>query len=213
MTPLGTPSGTPVKMSAHAATPSKTAQRTALRAARRALSPAAQLRAARRLVRRAARLPAFRRARRVALYWPNDGEIDPRPLMRRAWALGKKCYLPIIVRGGILRFAPMQPHTRMRRNRFGIPEPVASRQALCAPRDLDLILTPLVGFDLHGHRLGMGGGFYDRSLASLRGGGRRPAVVGLAHDCQRVARVAAADWDIPLAAVVSDRAVYAFHPL
>ena len=196
---------------ARAAAPSKPAQRTALRAARRALSAAAQAQAARRLARRAALLPAFRRAQRVALYWPHDGEIDPRPLMLRAWRLGKRCYLPILVRGGTLRFVLMHPRARLRRNRFGISEPVAARPTQCAARDLDVIFTPLVGFDVSGQRLGMGGGFYDRSLAFLRAGRRRPVVVGRAHECQRVERVAAAGWDIPLAAVVSDRAVYIFR--
>lgn len=198
-------------MSSPAQAETKPVQRAALRAARRALSAAAQLRAAHSLMRRVARLPAFRRARRIALYWPNDGEIDPRPLMLLAWRLGKQCYLPILARGGSLRFAPMRPHTRLRRNRLGIPEPAVSRQAQCAARELDVIFTPLVGFDTHGQRLGMGGGFYDKSLAFLRAGRRRPLVVGLAHECQRVAQVAAADWDIPLSAVVSDRAVYIFR--
>ncbi len=75
---------------------------------------------------------------------------------------------------------------------------------------LDLLLLPLVGFDADGHRLGMGGGFYDRTLAALRPPrcGQRPRLVGIAHDCQRLIQIVPRPWDIPLDAVVTECRVY-----
>ncbi len=75
---------------------------------------------------------------------------------------------------------------------------------------LDLVLLPLVGFDEQGGRLGMGGGFYDRSLAYLarRKNGHKPTLIGLAHECQKVDRLALASWDIPLAGTVTDAGWY-----
>ncbi len=96
-------------------------------------------------------------------------------------------------------------------NRFGIPEPQARHGAHPARRlpawALDLILLPLVGFDDDGQRMGMGGGFYDRTLAFTRRPGPRPHLIGLAHECQRVESLPVAPWDVPLDAIVSDARV------
>jgi len=189
--------------------------RRALRAERNRLTPAQQARAAQGLAVQLAGTRLFRVARRIALYLPNDGEIDPVPLMTRVWAMNKTCYLPILSRlkHDRLWFAPYEPDTALAPNRFGIPEPlVAPRTWLRAP-DLDLILMPLVAFDARGNRLGMGGGFYDRSLAFLRHRGRwhKPHLVGLAHEVQHVEQLETFAWDVPLQAVATDRAVYHFQ--
>ncbi len=96
-------------------------------------------------------------------------------------------------------------------NRFGIPEPDTRHGAHRARRQatwtLDVILLPLVGFDDDGQRIGMGGGFYDRTLAFTQRPGPRPRLIGLAHDCQRVTRLPVAPWDVPLDAIVSDRRI------
>ncbi len=98
----------------------------------------------------------------------------------------------------------------MRPNRFGIPEPIARGRRLTLPWNLDLLLMPLVGFDTDCHRLGMGGGFYDRTLAylRLRRSWRRPRLLGLAHDCQRIERIEPRPWDIPLESVITECRVY-----
>lgn len=183
----------------------RTGLRKQLRAARRALSRTAQRRAAQDLARRLLALPALCRARRIALYWPMDGEIDPR-LLRRAPRLRRTIfYLPCLQSWpeSTLRFARWSRDGRLARNRFGIPEP--RDRATVAAHLLDVILMPLTGFDARGNRLGMGGGFYDRTLAFARAGARRPLLVGVAHDCQEVPALPAADWDVPLHQVVTDR--------
>lgn len=183
----------------------RTQLRKQLRAARRALSPTVQRHAARDLTRRLLTLPAIRHARRIALYWPMDGEIDPRPLRHHPRLRTVDFYLPCLQPwpASTLRFARWVRGGRLARNRFGIPEPRDHRPV--AARDLDVILMPLTCFDARGNRLGMGGGFYDRTLAFARAGGRRPQRVGVAHDVQEVPALPVAAWDVPLHHVVTDR--------
>ena len=186
--------------------PSRTELRRELRGRRRALSLFTQRIAARQLAQKLRALPALKSARHVALYWPNDGEIDPRQLCHLTRR--QKFYLPVLhaCPADTLRFVRWRPGMRLTRNRFGIPEPhpAHSRPA----RAMDVILLPLVGFDAQGNRLGMGGGFYDRTLAFLHRVPRpRPLLVGVAHACQQVDTVAAARWDVPLAMIVTDKKV------
>lgn len=196
-----------------AGTLSRAALRRQLRQARRALTPSQQKRAARALYRHLAQAPVFHRARHLALYLPNDGEIDPRPLMREAQRRGKRVYLPVLKAWPRTRMALqwIRKGERLGRNRFGIrePRPCPGRQRKIWT--LDLVLLPLVGFDEHGARLGMGGGFYDRSLAyrARRRAWLKPTLLGLAHECQKVDRLEMAAWDVPLQAVVTDGGWYA----
>jgi len=188
--------------------------RRVLRERRRALSPAEQSRAAVALVSQLLNCRLARASRRVALYLPNDGEIDPQPFMSRLRDMKKTCYLPILSRlkQDRLWFAPYRESTPLDVNRFGIPEPATAPRHWVRAQELDLILMPLVAFDERGNRLGMGGGFYDKSLAFLRTRTtwQKPHLVGLAHDFQRVDILESCAWDVPLQAVVTDRRVYEF---
>lgn len=183
-----------------------------LRQTRRQLSPAQQRHAARRLYRQLSHHPLFRRARHIALYLPNDGEIDPRLLLRAAQRRGKATYLPVLNPWPRTRmvFQRIEPGERLRRNRFGIFEPVIRTARQRRVWALDLLLMPLVGFDGNGGRLGMGGGFYDRSLAyrARRKKNHKPTLLGLAHECQRVDRLPLESWDVPLLGTVTDRGWY-----
>jgi 5-formyltetrahydrofolate cyclo-ligase len=182
----------------------KQALRRALRHRRRALSRPYRIAAAKRLASVLADRPEFVSANTLAIYLAADGEIDTQRVIERAWAAGKRVYLPILQTGKRLRFAEYRPGARLRRNRFDIPEPVSKcfRAAQC----LDLVMMPLVGFDAAGGRLGMGGGFYDRTFAFLRESGkRRPALVGLAFDFQQVELLPVEPWDVPMAGVATDR--------
>ncbi len=159
-------------------------------------------------------IPQLRRVQRIALYWPADGEVDVRPLLHHAQRHGKTCYLPLVQPQhttwgrGQLWFGRYQPGDRLQPNCFGIPEP--ANRTLCPVWQLDVIVLPLVGFDANCQRLGMGGGFYDRSLAPLRQRhcGRHPRLLGIAHECQRVAHLTARAWDVPLDAVITERRIY-----
>ena len=183
-----------------------------LRKARRALSPSEQRKAALGLYRQLAQQPLFRRAKHISLYLPTDGEIDPRLLLRAAQRRGKATYLPVLSAWPRTKmvFQRVRPGEKLQPNRFRILEPrvnIGQQRKVWA---LDLVLLPLVGFDDVGGRLGMGGGFYDRSLAYLarRKSWRKPTLLGLAHECQKVERLAQASWDVPLAGTVTDRQWY-----
>lgn len=183
-----------------------------LRNARRALTPAQQHQATLGLYRQLAQHPLFRRARHIALYLPNDSEIDPCLLLREAQRRGKRTYLPVLHAWPRTRmvFQRFEQGEKLKPNRFRIPEPVTDRKRQRPIWALDLILLPLVGFDEVGGRLGMGGGFYDRSLAyqARRQTWKKPLLLGLAHECQKVERLAQASWDVPLQGTVSDRGWY-----
>jgi 5-formyltetrahydrofolate cyclo-ligase len=190
----------------------KSELRRRLRARRNALPAEDRRRAAAQLASLLAGTRLFRVSRRIACYLPNDGEIDTNPVIEHVWRMRKTCYLPVLspLAHDRLWFAPAAPGMELAPNRFGIPEPVVQARALVRAQELDLILMPLVGFDDRGNRLGMGGGFYDRSLEFLRHRTRwrKPHLLGLAYDFQRVNGLAPDAWDIPLQGVVTDTAVY-----
>ncbi|NBF07698.1 5-formyltetrahydrofolate cyclo-ligase [Pseudomonas sp. Fl4BN1] len=183
-----------------------------LRKARRALTSAQQRQAARGLYRQLAQNPAFRRAKHLSLYLPTDGEIDPRLLLRAAQRRGKTTYLPVLSAWPRTKmvFQRIRPGEKLRPNRFRILEPRVNAARQRKVWALDLVLLPLVGFDEQGGRLGMGGGFYDRSLAYLarRKSWRKPKLLGLAHECQKVERLDQASWDVPLHGTVTDQGWY-----
>jgi 5-formyltetrahydrofolate cyclo-ligase len=188
------------------------ALRMQMRQARRAIDNQERMRHAEACARRLLNHAAFRNARRIAAYLPADGELDTTPLIERAWEMGKRVYLPVLLPHGENRlwFARYTPDTRLIRNRFGIPEPAHATHIRVAPLALDLVLTPLVAFDAQGHRLGMGGGFYDRSFAYLlrHTCWLRPRLIGLAYDFQHRPRLPHQPWDVPLHAVATDRNLY-----
>ena len=183
-----------------------------LRKARRALTPSEQRQAAQGLYRQLAQHPLFRRAKHISLYLPTDGEIDPRLLLRAAQRRGKATYLPVLSAWPRTKmvFQRVRPGDKLLPNRFRILEPRVNARRQRQVWALDLVLLPLVGFDDVGGRLGMGGGFYDRSLAYLarRQSWRKPTLLGLAHECQKVERLAQASWDVPLAGTVTDKQWY-----
>ena len=153
----------------------------------------------------------YRNSRHIACYLANDGEIASEALVEHAWFSGKKVYLPILSPlKNSLYFAPYAQNSELRLNRFNIPEPVCHPSNWRKASQLDLLLLPLVAFDEQGNRLGMGGGFYDRSLAYLqhRRYWRKPVLAGLAHEIQKVERLETQSWDIPLNYVITEKTIY-----
>lgn len=183
-----------------------------MRHKRLSLSPQNQRIAAWRLDRNIARSGLLLRRGSTALYFANDGEIDPSILMSRLLKYRRHCLFPVISRNGFMGFARYQMGDKLEKNSFGIPEP--SRQSrLRKAWSVTLILMPLVGFDRAGGRLGMGGGFYDRSLKNTRSDGRKisltPLLVGIAHQCQEVSKLPQDKWDVNLSMVVTDQEIIA----
>ena len=183
-----------------------------LKQARRGLNPDAAARAQRATLQRLRQLPCYRRARRIAAYVGSGGEIDPLPLLSAATHQRKRVYLPVLhpFRPGRLWFCRWQPGERLVPNRYGIPEPVRRRDHILPARRLDLVIVPLLGFDTACNRLGMGGGYYDRTFAFLnqRRHIHRPLLIGLAHELQCVESLDPQPWDVSLDVVVTAQRIY-----
>jgi 5-formyltetrahydrofolate cyclo-ligase len=184
--------------------------RTALRRVRRDISPERRRHAAASLRRVALAEGLLLNHLRIGFYSPTYEEMNLLPLLNQALWLGKACFLPIVPRRfqRHLGFSRLTSLSRWYLNRFGIhehwtPRPVRAWQ-------LDLLFVPLVGFDDACHRLGMGGGFYDASLAYLRRRKvwRKPLLVGVGYECQKVTEIPADPWDMHLDAVITERKIY-----
>jgi 5-formyltetrahydrofolate cyclo-ligase len=196
-------------------TPSDSTQREArarlraeLRAQRRALAPAQRARAAQLVARHIDRKLGLRAGDRVALYCALRDELDSGPLFALARRRGWRVYVPRIDRARhSRRMRFVEAGGRERVNRLGIREPLAARTI--GARWLDLVLVPLVGFDAHGMRLGMGAGFYDRAFAYRRWhrAWRGPRLIGVAYAFQQLPRILAAAHDVRLDAVVTEKGV------
>ncbi|MEM7196086.1 MAG: 5-formyltetrahydrofolate cyclo-ligase [Pseudomonadota bacterium] len=187
--------------------------RRTLREKRRHLTVEQQGVAAKGLINQLATVEQFVSGERVALYLTNDGEISPEEACNWLWAHERQVFLPIVIQGdgNRLLFAPYELTTTFEYNRFGIPEPQVDAGQLIEASLLDLVLLPLVGFDDAGNRIGMGGGFYDRTFEFVREQGlSKPAMIGLSHEVQKVRSIDSERWDIPLSMVVTDQKVYRF---
>ena len=165
-----------------------------------AADPTAPVKLAERVAAQAARL-GLERGVAVSAYWPMKDEMDVRPLMTRLHGLGCVVALPVIVgRDRPLLFRRWTPGAALAGGVFGLSEPDSTAPEV----DPGVLLVPLLGFDRAGNRIGWGAGFYDRTLARLRGEGKVVAV-GIAFAAQELARVPADDRDEPLDWIATER--------
>ena len=191
----------------------KATLRRRFRQARAALPPTARRAAARAALRIALRHGLLLKGRRWGFYLPVNGEFDVLPLLNQALWMGKHCYLPVIPKhpGRPLQFVRLNGRQNVGKNRYGIPEPHGRRVPV---RHLEILVLPLVAFDDNGHRLGMGGGYYDATLAhQRRTGWPRPWRLGLAYECQRAEALPAEPWDIGLNALLSEAGLRRFRTI
>ena len=186
-----------------------------MRKRRRMLSDSERRLKAEKLARLISTSRIFQKSRNIAFYLANDGEIDLRPLIKLAWKRKKHCYLPVLGLGHShsLWFLPYTSATPLYLNSFGIREPRHRRHTRqFKVQSLDLVLMPLVAFDDQGNRLGMGGGFYDRTLAFLhhRRQWRKPHLIGTAFSFQKVTPLETRVWDVPMEGVATDEELLLF---
>ncbi|SEH79206.1 5-formyltetrahydrofolate cyclo-ligase [Rheinheimera pacifica] len=199
----------------NSALPDTTSQRQQLRkitrTKRQQLSAEAQQQAATDLAAKVLASNIIAPGQHIALYLANDGELDTYPLIQALWQLGKSVYLPVLhpFVAGYLLFVRYDKDTLLYPNKFGIPEPLLACHRLMPVQQLDIIFTPLVAFDAAGNRLGMGGGFYDRTLSQLSPDSHSQ-VIGLAHNCQQVDAVPGEAWDIPLKQIITPAKYWVF---
>jgi 5-formyltetrahydrofolate cyclo-ligase len=181
-----------------------------VRQRRNALSVAQQHNAAIAVTERLSNHVKIQQAKHIAIYLSNDGELSTKNFIEWCWQQHKHVYLPVVhpFSPGNLLFLYYQQETKLVANVYGILEPQLDVTKVCPLEQLDVICTPLVAFDYSGARLGMGGGFYDRSLARWQQTKLYP--LGLAHDCQQVEKVPIESWDIPLPEIITPNKNYRF---
>ena len=141
--------------------------------------------------------PLIAKANNIAGYFPANNEVDTKELKIWCWKNNKNYYLPVL-RNQSLMFSKYLPSTLMVKNKFKIPEPQNTN--VIYANKLEIIIIPLVGTDIKGNRIGMGAGFYDRTLAFKS---KCPLLIGLAYDFQVVDFLTPEEFDIPLNYVVT----------
>jgi 5-formyltetrahydrofolate cyclo-ligase len=146
----------------------------------------------------------FQRSRLIGCYLSLTAEVDTWRIISRAWRMKKRIFAPVTARNRMLVFRELTPESDLVHDGFGLTMPVSGEEI--AARKLDLVLTPLVAFDKNCQRIGMGGGYYDRTFSFLRGRRHllKPKLVGLAFSCQEVPAIAANPWDIRLFSVITE---------
>jgi 5-formyltetrahydrofolate cyclo-ligase len=178
--------------------------RHSLRNQRKALSTSEQAKFAECLLPQAQQVSNFQNGQKIALYLANDGEINPNHIKNFLRNEGIEVYLPVL-NDKKLKFAKLGH--KFAKNKFNINEPTATE--MLNAEQLDIIFMPLVGFDKQKNRLGMGGGFYDRTLAFKKYQKHtNPKLIGLAFDCQKVDKLAVKKWDVPLDIIITPTTIY-----
>ncbi|GJC30325.1 5-formyltetrahydrofolate cyclo-ligase [Acinetobacter sp. KAM398] len=175
-----------------------------LRQQRRAVTPNQQQQAQQAVLQRLIRLPKFQYAKKVGVYLDAFGEIHTQRIIEYCFVQGKQVYLPMICNmNQQLVWVEISRHQyinkRFSHHPLGMKEPMASRGKHVF--HLDLLIMPLLACDKYGTRIGMGGGYYDRTLASAP---QRPYRLGIAHDFQLIhANLPRKNWDQPLDALLT----------
>ncbi len=179
---------------------------------RRALSESERELAARRLFSQFLQLPFLNEIKHIAAYMAVEGEIDPALIIQWCWENQKKCYLPKLDEENehnVMKFIVYSKNKKLKLNKFNIPEPELENVAdIQSPDQLDLILLPLVAFDENGHRLGMGKGYYDATLAPIRSVIPAKAgtyLLGLGYDFQCVEKIMPHEKDVGLDGILTDQ--------
>lgn len=175
------------------------------REARRSLNPDERRDASARIAATVVHSHFFRRSRRIACYLPMPEEVDTWPIIARAWRMKKRIFAPMLAPDRLLRFREVRPDTTLVTTGYGLQEPLTGDEV--GARELDLVITPLVAFDSQANRIGMAGGYYDRTFAFLRGRTslKRPKLVGVAFACQEAEKIPLNPWDISLYRVITER--------
>lgn len=154
----------------------------------------------------------FNESQHIACYLPFKDEFETDPIIYTIWEAGKNCYLPVLHSHGnqSLHFILYRPDDRLVANRYGILEPINTENEIAAEM-LDLVITPLIAFDMQGHRLGTGGGYYDRTFAFLHESKfQKPMMLGLGYSIQAAEHLPAERWDVNLDAILTEEKCLVF---
>lgn len=156
--------------------------------------------------------PLFQKSQHIACYIAKDDEFSTREIIEAIWQAKKQCYLPALSsqQEKFLEFVPYHQDDALQPNRYQILEP--KTQAVREADELDLVIVPLIGFDAQGNRLGMGGGYYDRTFSFLLNKTKKtPYLLGLAYAMQEVAQLPNDPWDVPLTGMLTEKRLTALQ--
>lgn len=159
---------------------------------------------------------AFQQKQNIALFLSQDGELSTQQAIQYLWDnTSHNVYLPVLETKGEwhMAFANYTPKSKMIKNQFGILEPDTPHSQHLDGQAMEWVFMPLVGFDLNGNRLGMGGGYYDRTFEfKLKKPNNTTQLIGWAHQCQQTATLPHEEWDVPLNGVITEQGYQAFKP-
>jgi 5-formyltetrahydrofolate cyclo-ligase len=181
--------------------------RRVLRRRRREASPAERMAAGEAVAAALLAHPRFPSAGYVAGYWAMQGEV-PLHLLQLHLPEALVWCLPCVQTDGSLRFAPWRPGDPLVSNRYGIPEPELERESLLPAREMALVVLPLLGFSAEGNRLGMGGGYYDRTFAFRKDAPAPPWLVGAGYSFQKLETLTAQPWDVRMDAIATEQGIF-----
>lgn len=183
--------------------------RAAIKQTRMTLDASIQTDVALKILQQLKTLPSFSAANKIACYLSYNGEVPTKPIIDEIWQQNKNCYLPVLntVPEKHLTFHEYSQQTILQPNKYNIDEPINTHEIDIT--NLDIVLVPLVAFDEHCNRLGMGAGFYDRTFA-FRKQQNIPLLIGLAYEMQKSNSLTINDWDIPMDLVVTEKQIYSF---
>jgi 5-formyltetrahydrofolate cyclo-ligase len=136
----------------------------------------------------------------VAGFFPIRSEVDVRPLMHRLREKGAKLSVPVVLDKQTIVFRELLAGAPLVSTGFGTFGPPPEARVV----DPDVMLVPLAAWDRAGHRIGYGGGYYDRAISKLHESGRQPRLIGVGYDCQEIDIVPAEDLDIALDAILTE---------
>ncbi len=184
-----------------------------IQAKRQQLSLRQQQIAAEQLAMQLIKHPTFQHSQNIACYLATQGELDLMPFIQACWQHNKNVYLPVLQPRNHhpLWFVPFTPTTTLIPNRYGILEPNHKKnQRSKKIITLDSIFLPLVAFDLSGNRVGMGAGYYDRTLNMLktRQCWLKPRLIGVGYAFQQVKSIKTNVWDVPMHFISTDKAIH-----
>ena len=136
----------------------------------------------------------------ISGFLPIRSEVDLRPLMSTFRNRGARICVPVILDKERIEFRELVPGAELVDCGFGTSAPGPDAEVL----EPQVMLVPLSAFDPAGHRIGYGGGYYDRAIARFHEKGLQPRLIGIAFDCQEVASVPAESHDVRLQAVLTE---------
>ena len=178
-------------------------------AKRLAISAAQRMQTADAIAQQLVNLPEWPTANYIAGYWATRGEV-PLHIVQMRVQTPKVWCLPIIQQDRTLKFAPWRSGDDLVSNQYGIPEPDISPTSALDASTPSIILLPLLAYTNRGERLGMGGGYYDRSFAFRHDQAAPPLLIGIAYSDQEAEHLPSEEWDVKLDMVINEREVLRF---